>query len=66
MVKALHAESETKSGSGCVLSDLAYFFLKIFSTSFSTFSYSQKVRLGFIEKGLGVGIGSVYLIKIQL
>jgi hypothetical protein len=48
------------------LSDLAYFFLKIFSTSFSTFSYSQKVRLGFIEKGLGVGIGSVYLIKIQL
>jgi hypothetical protein len=27
---ALRAESETQSGSGCVLSDLALFFLKIF------------------------------------
>jgi hypothetical protein len=28
--KALRAESEAQSGSGCVLSDLALFFLKIF------------------------------------
>jgi hypothetical protein len=57
---------KVKPGSGCVLSDLAYFFLKLFSTFFPAFSNSQKVRLG-LEKGLGLGsLRSLYQIEIQL
>jgi hypothetical protein len=41
-VKALRAESETQSWSGCFLSDFAI-FLKFFKTFFA-FSNSQKVR----------------------
>ena len=44
--------------------DLDFFFLKFFKL-FSAFSNSQfKVRPLGLEKGLG--LGSVYLIKIQL
>ena len=51
--KALHTESETQSGSGCVLSDLALFFLKIFLTFFPAFLTLK--RLG-VREGFGIGL----------
>jgi hypothetical protein len=65
--KALRAESETQPGSGCVFltPDLAYFFLKFFSTfNFLRLFNSQKVRLGVRVRG-GFGVREQFIFNFN-